>query len=221
MVVRVYQTRSFETTHENRIFDALLKELEQAWSDSEELVVLLGNFYCHGCELDAAILKRKSITVIDFKNYGGNIRFSENREWLADEVAIKGGNQRNPYLQIRNNKFALLNLLKTVNFPSGRQPNFGHISGLVLFHKPIIFDDLQLPVNLSPWFHVVDFAHVTERIAQITSRDIDLANQDIEAIVSHLDIPEYIPLGRNLQAVSPPVNETNTTEIELPESLRS
>ncbi|MBD2298387.1 nuclease-related domain-containing protein [Nostoc sp. FACHB-190] len=222
MVIRTYRTQPFETTHENRIFDALLKELKQNWADSEELLILLGNFYCNGSEIDAAILKRKSITVIDFKDYGGNIHFSENGKWFADNVEIKGGNKENPYLQIRHNKFALLDFLKgRLNLPSGRQPNFGHISGLALFHKPIIFDELQLPGTISPWFHIVDIDHVTERMAQITSREIDLTHHDLETIVSFFSIPEYIPIGRGYKAVTPQFKDDNIPEIELPEYLQS
>ncbi|AUS98968.1 hypothetical protein CLI64_00315 [Nostoc sp. CENA543] len=222
MVIRTYRTQPFETTHENRIFDALLKELEQNWADSEELLILLGNFYCNGSEIDATILKRKSITVIDFKDYGGNIHFSENGKWFADNVQIKGGNKENPYLQIRHNKFALLDFLKgRLNLPSGKQPNFGHISGLALFHKPIIFDELQLPGTISPWFHIVDIDHVTERMAQITSREIDLTHHDLEAIVSFFSIPEYIPIGRGSKAVTPQFEDDNIPDIELPEYLQS
>ncbi|BAZ51954.1 hypothetical protein NIES4103_46130 [Nostoc sp. NIES-4103] len=222
MVVRAYRTRPFETTHENRIFDALLHKLEQVWGDSEELIILLGNFYCYGSDIDAAILKRNSITVIDFKDYEGSIRFSENGKWFANNMEIKGGNKGNPYAQIRDNKFALLNFLKEkVNLPSGRQPNFGHISGLALFHKPIIFDELQLPRTITPWFHVVDIDHVAQRIAQITSRGIDLTDQDLEAIISSLDIPEYIPIGRSAKAITPQLDETNIADIDFPEYLQS
>jgi hypothetical protein len=45
MTVQAYRIQPFETTHENRIFDALLNELKRVWVDSEDLV-LLENFYC-------------------------------------------------------------------------------------------------------------------------------------------------------------------------------
>jgi hypothetical protein len=57
-------------------------------------------------------LKQDSISVIDFKDYEGKVAFSENGKWYADDVEIRGGNKRNPYLQIRDNKFALLDFLK-------------------------------------------------------------------------------------------------------------
>ncbi|GAB6058436.1 hypothetical protein JCM31598_15530 [Desulfonatronum parangueonense] len=122
--------------------------------------------------------------------------FSENGRWYANDVEIKGGNKRNPYLQIRDNKFSLLDFLKALDtLPSGRNPNYGHISGITVFHKTIEFNDTQIPRTISPWFHVVDLAHVAERLSQITSRAIDLSVKDIEFIVERLAIPSYVPAG--------------------------
>ena len=91
MAVYAYRSRPYETTHENRAFDALLGALETEWGKSEDTVVLLGNLYCRGSELDAAIIRQRSITVLDFKDYGGKIHFSENGTWFADDVEVKGG----------------------------------------------------------------------------------------------------------------------------------
>ncbi len=219
MTIQAYRTQPYETTHENRIFDALLRELEIVWGDEEDLVILLGNFYCNNCEIDAAILKRSSITVIDFKDYGGKISFSENGSWFADKVEVKGGSKPNPFIQIKENKFALLNSLKAIDLPSGRQPDLGHISGLALFHKPIVFEDSQLPPKIESWFHVVDFDRAVERLSQITSRKINLSNRDLKFIASNFSIPEYTPVGSRIK-----INletEKNTNQLELPESLQS
>lgn len=219
MVIQAYRTQPYATTHENRIFDALLNKLEEVWGSSEEIVLLLGNFQCQGCEIDAAILKKHSITVIDFKDYGGIINFSENGKWFADEIEIKGGNKLNPFVQIKNNKFALLKVLEKISFPSGNQPNLGHISGLALFHKPIKFDERQLPPNIERWFHVVDFERVIERLSQITSREISFSNQDLVHLSSSLSIREYIPVGLGIKAVTHSVKGLDKDEIDLPPSL--
>ncbi len=41
-------------------------------------MVLLGNLYYQGSEIDAAVLKGDSISVLDFKDYEGKVSFSEN-----------------------------------------------------------------------------------------------------------------------------------------------
>lgn len=221
MVIRAYRTQAYSTTHENRIFDALLNQLEEVWGESEETVILLGNFYCQGAEVDAAVLKKNSITIIDFKDYGGAIRFSENGRWLADEIEVKGGSRPNPFIQVRENKFALLNVLKQISFPLDNKPNLGHISGLVLFHKPITFNEHNLPPDINRWFHVVDFDHIVERLSQIASREINLSNQDLGCIVNALSIPEYLPVGSGVKAITFPKNQDNADAVEFPDALRS
>ncbi|MDJ1176481.1 NERD domain-containing protein [Roseofilum capinflatum] len=219
MVVKAYQTQRYTTTHENRIFDALLGKLEEVWGSSEEIVVLLGNFLCQGHEIDAAVLTKNSIIVIDFKDYGGLIEFSENGRWLADKIEIKGGNKPNPFIQIRDNKFALLRFLEKNSFTSGNQPNLGHISGLVIFHKPIKFDEKQLPSNIERWFHIVDFDRAVERLSQITSLEINLSNQDLEQILEKLSIPKYVPVRSGTKAVTSSIKGCDPEKIEWPDSL--
>jgi len=219
MPVKAYRNQSFKTTHENRIFDDLFRELKRVFGPEEVEVALLGNFYCSGAEIDAAILMRDSITVVDFKNYGGRISFSENGPWMADKVEVRGGNKRNPYLQIRDNKFCLLNKLKTLGLPSGRSPELGHISGMVLFHQPIEFEDRQLPNNVKPWLHVVDFEQATERLSQITSTKIDLTAEDIQFIAQSFDLNSYQPVGVKPATPAPIVEGTNA--VSLPECLLS
>ncbi|MEG4011750.1 MULTISPECIES: NERD domain-containing protein [unclassified Microcoleus] len=221
MTVQVYRTHAYGTTHENRIFDALANELKRVWADSDDLIILLGNFYCDGSEIDAAVMKRNSITVIEFKDYGGNITFSENGLWLAGEVQVRGGSKPNPFIQVRDNKFALLNSLKRISFSSDRQPNLGYISGLVLFHKPITFDEEQLPPNIERWFHVVDFAGTIQRLSQITSREINLSYQDLAKIVQHFSIPDYVPPGWGNKAITDSLSAVDTAKFELPNSLES
>ena len=220
MTIQTYRTQPYTTTHENRIFDALLGKLEEVWGNSEDIVLLLGNFHCQGSEIDAAILKKDSITVIDFKDYGGIIKFSENGKWFADTVEIRGGSKPNPYIQIKHNKFALLESLERITFPSGNQPNLGHISGLALFHKSIAFEDSQLPPNIERWFHIVDFDHVIGRLSQITSRGISLSNQDLEYIAKTLSIQEYKPVGSRVKAVSSSTKVVDTDVKELPISFQ-
>ncbi len=220
MAVQAYRTQPYTTTHENRIFDALLVKLEEVWGNSEDLVLLLGNFHCQGSEIDAAVLKRDSITVIDFKDYGGTVTFSENGHWFADEIKVKGGSKPNPYIQIKTNKFSLLEILKNVSFPSGHQPELGHISGIVLFHKSITFDDKQIPPNIERWFHVVGFDRVVERLSQITSRGISLTDRDLQHIVKILSIPEYIPVGAGTKAVSLPTKIFTSDERDFPVSFQ-
>jgi len=206
-MLKTYLTQPYENTHENVIFDQLKVKLEERFSESEDNVALLGNFLCMGYEIDAAVLKKRSLTVIDFKNYGGSVSFSENGPWYAEDQVIKGGSKPNPYLQLKANKFALVDYLKHLGeLPSKHLQNYGHISGMVLFHRPVLFEDRHLPASLRPWFFVTDFDHAVEKLRQITSRDLFFSNRDIDFICENLKIPPYTP-GQEQQSQPHPVSE--------------
>lgn len=90
----------------------------------------------------------------------------------------------------------------------------------MLFHKSIIFDEQQLTPNIERWFHIVDFDRIIERLSQITCRQISLSNRDLETIIKALNIPEYIPIGSSIKAVTLE-EKTNLTNLEFPDSLNS
>ena len=78
------------------------------------------------------------------KNYGGMIHFSENGDWFADELVVRGGRHVNPFRQVRAYKFAILNYFHnrgTRFLERQREMGWGQISGMVLFGKPIQFDE--------------------------------------------------------------------------------
>ena len=112
MPFQAYLPAGFEHSHESRMFAQLVKALAAHFGPSPEPVCLIGNVMFEDKEIDAVLLKSDVLLVIEMKDYGGTIRFSENTEWYADEVEVKGGTYRNPYSQIRANKIAFLNFLK-------------------------------------------------------------------------------------------------------------
>ena len=195
MTFKAYRAALFNHAHENRVFNQLRDILWAHWSKQDEPLHLLGNFYVDGSAIDALIIKRNALIVIDFKDYGGKLKFSENGPWKIDGKEVRGGNKTNPYQQIRDNKFELLNYLKDhVDFQSS--PNLGHIAGLCLFHQAIEFDEATLPHNVSRWFHIADISSVIRTIDEIVSSKINFSNADIDSIFSTLDVPIYHPDGR-------------------------
>lgn len=113
MGFKAFRGSAFNHSHENQVFNALHDMLSAEWEDRDEQLFLFGNFFVAGKEFDALIVKNNAIIVIDFKNFGGKLTFSENGSWYCDDVVVKGGNSRNPFLQIRSNKFALLDYVKS------------------------------------------------------------------------------------------------------------
>jgi hypothetical protein len=216
MTFKAYRAAPFSHAHENRIFNLLHDILQTHWGEQDEPLHLLGNFYIDGAEIDALIIKRNAVIVIDFKDYGGKLKFSENSRWTIDGTIVRGGNKTNPYQQIRDNKFQLLNYLNDrVKFQSS--PNLGHIAGLCLFHQAIEFDEATLPHNISRWFHVADVPTVIRTVDAIVSSAINFSNADIDAVLSTLDVPIYHPDGRSVEVPLPPYDEGD--ESPLPPRL--
>ncbi|MHA2784296.1 AAA family ATPase [Vibrio harveyi] len=209
-----YRAAPFEFTHENKVFNRLYDLLYQAWGNRDESLHLIGNVYVAGRPVDALVVKHNAIVVIDFKDYGGEITFSENGRWMAGDVTVKGGGSVNPYQQIRNNKFALLNYLQEqVTFQS--EPNLGHIAGLCLFHQDIHFDDKQLPSGVSRWFHVADVAHSVRTLESLASPAINLAPFEIERIIELLAVSRYYPDGYEIKATTEEALGKRTEPVEI------
>ena len=211
MTFKAFRGCAFNHSHENKAFNDLHDLLQQHWSEQDEPLYLFGNFFVGGKELDALVVKRNAIIVIDFKNYGGEVKFSENNRWTCDGVPVKGGNSINPYQQLRTNKFALLEYIKSDRISLISDPNLGHIAALTLFQQPIQFDELQVPAKIRSWFHVGDMLHAVRTIDSIASASIDLPNADLETLINTFDVPPYFPDGRPETRTT-----TATVESELP-----
>lgn len=208
MGFKAFRGQPFDHTHENKAFNKLYDLLESAWSKKDETVYLLGNFFVGGREIDALIIKESAIIVIDLKNYGGVVTFSENGHWLADEAIVKGGCSKNPFLQIRKNKFALVELLKSKAKSLTAKPNWGHVAGLALFSQPITFDKNAVPAKIASWFHVSDLDKAFRTVDSIVSSEITLPPRDIKAIIQWLEVTPFTPDGDMNTEVSPIENKS-------------
>lgn len=212
MTVLSYRGSRADTQHENQAFDTLLEGISNIWKNSEERVVIIGNFLCNGRQIDAAIFTKQSIIIIDFKDYGGGVELSENGPWYKDDTIVKAGGSRNPYLQLRANKYSgLAPFLEMLGpMPSGgkcffarvdeQNPpdgicNLHHINTMVVFLQPISFDSSKL--KLFPlWFNVTQLNDVPRLLNQITSPQINLQDRDIDFIVDKLGVEQYIPISK-------------------------
>lgn len=201
MGFKAFRGSSFNHSHENQAFNALYDMLSAEWEERDEQLYLFGNFFVAGKEFDALIVKHNAIIVIDFKNFGGEITFSENGPWYCDDVVVKGGNSRNPFLQIRSNKFALLDYVKSGRIEFHSRPNLGHIAGLVMFHHPIELDEGQIPQQIKSWFHVCDLNKALRTIDAIASAEIDLSSRELVSIADAFSVPEYFPDGKPVTKV--------------------
>ena len=196
MGFKAFRGRAFNHSHENHAFNTLYDMLQAEWDERDDQLYLFGNFFVAGKEFDALIVKNNAIIVIDFKNFGGELIFSENGPWSCGGVVVKGGNSRNPFLQLRNNKFALLDYIKNGHIEIYSKPNLGHIAGLVMFHQPIEVDETQIPQQIKSWFHICDLNKAIRTIDGIVSPEIDLSRHELDLIAETFSAPKYFPDGK-------------------------
>lgn len=217
MPLKVYIGEKFSHKHETEIFNSLIKKLKEQYDKSDELVILVGNFYYNNQEIDATIFKKNAVIVIDFKKYSGAIKFSENGKWYAGNEIIKGGNKINPFVQLRTNKFALVNFFKNNHYSilkSNKEINYGHIQAMVIFHNKISFQENTLPYNLQKWFHITDFDHCIEIINKLTDEEISFTNEEILNIIKVLNVTDYYSFDK-----SDEINIKNFNSIKVKHEL--
>ncbi len=194
MQVKAFLNSRFSTTHENQIFDELLKRLKERWNDSDESVILLGNFFYNNRDIDATLIKRDAIIVVDFKDYGGQLRFSENSIWKIGDINVKGGAFVNPFMQVRSSKSLISNFFKenTENIfkTANKKIAFNDIYGLILFHRHIELLN-PLPGEVKKWFYISDIDNICQTFHQITNSNLNLSDDEIQRIPSLLGLQEY------------------------------
>ena len=198
MAYKSYLINPFETTHENKFFREVSQDLKERYKEADNLNILIGNLSCNGHQIDALFIKSGQISVIDFKNYGGNLTFSENNPWVivtakGKQVLVAGGNNiRNPYNQILAYRNSVNDFLRpAINSflgPNRNDFNLRHISGIVLFQQDVqLKNKEQLPQN-APFFHISSRTNFLDLVNDINSSNLLLLDSEIEKILSVFNI---------------------------------
>ena len=184
MTILVYGEKA-NRTHENQMLQVFLERLEDRWADSTDWIVAVANAMWNGAEIDLVCILPSAIIVADFKGYGGTLTGTENGPWQADGVIVKGGRKANPYQQLRDNKFSVLDWLQSKALLSGR--NLGHISAGVIFSGGIT-DQLELPSKVRSWFYPSDLANCAVMLDGLSSPELRIAREEALEIVHRLGV---------------------------------
>jgi len=183
-----YRVNNYDNTAEREQFRFLCERLKVRYEKSEEFCIIVGN-YNIGVELDALLIKRDAIIVVEFKNYGGHIMATENGEWMCDDTPIKGGSRKTVLQQARINHTTVKRELKLLGVD---KKQIKDIPTLIIFHQPIDLDNRLSATNKS-WLHITDDAHAIEKIEDITCPNTTLSEQDVVGLAERLNIePFYI-----------------------------
>lgn len=184
MTILVYGEKA-SRTHENQMLQIFLERLEDRWADSTDWIVAVANAMWNGAEIDLVCILPSAIIVADFKSYGGTLTGTENGPWQADGVIVKGGRKANPYQQLRDNKFSVLDWLQSKALLSGR--NLGHISAGVIF-SGMIEDQLELPSKVRSWFYPTDLTNCAVTLDGLSSTELRIARDEALEIVRRLGV---------------------------------
>ena len=199
MSFKSYLVNPYEHSHENIFFRNLSSNLKKKFNADDLLSVLVGNLSCNGHQIDALFIARGKIIVIDFKNYGGELIFSENNPWQIntghDFVFVKGGGGlRNPFQQVSAYRYSLIQFLgnkqNDILDANHSNFNFGHINALIIFHQKISYDLNKIPQNIQVYFAIADYKDCLNALTDRASNQLNLSDKEIEKILIRLDIDE-------------------------------
>lgn len=167
------------------MLQAFLQGLEERWRDSDDWIFVVANSMWTGSEIDLVCVLPSAIIVADFKSHDGELTGTENGPWMANGILVKGGRKDNPFQQLRDNKFAVLNWLKSKSLLSGR--NLGHISASPIFSGPIV-DSLELSPNVRSWFFPTDLGNSAALLGSIASPQLKIEKKEAQIIVDRLGV---------------------------------
>ncbi len=184
MTILVYGEKACRT-HENQMLLVFLNRLEERWANSTDWIITIANAMWNGAEIDLVCILPSAIIVADFKSYGGKLTGTENGPWQADGVIVKGGRKANPYQQLRDNKFSVLEWLQSKALLSGR--NLGHISAGVIFSDRIE-DLLELPSKVRSWFYPTDLTSCAAMLDGLSSPELRIGKDEALEIVRRLGV---------------------------------
>ena len=212
MALQVYRYANYLTTDEREQFRSLCKLL----SKSKDDYILVANPIIGGRELDALLIKRDAIIVLEFKNYTGSLTASEFGDWHittdeGTEVVVKGGfGNKNPYVQVNHNKWSVVNKFKDeLNSPL---VNAYHVSGIVVFKGNITENNFNFSPKVRTWFRIADMTNIIEVIENIASPKIDFNDALWNELPKFLNVEDYI--WTDYEQTSSEISVNNNKEVE-------
>ncbi len=185
MTIHAFAGERASRTHENQMLQAFLERLESRWADSTDWIYVIANAMWEGAEVDLVCVLPCAILVADFKNYKGRLTGSENGPWQVDGVVVKGGARTNPFVQLRENRFSVINWINRKHLLQGR--NVGHISAGAVFSGPID-NQIDISPKSKSWFQATDLDHCASLLDSLASTGLSLKESEAADIVHLLGV---------------------------------
>ncbi len=199
MAYKSYLISNYENTHENVFFRELNHTLKNEYSEKLGLHILIGNLEVGGHSIDAVFIKDGAIIVIEFKDYTGELTFSENNPWTLkvgkNEIFVSGGSaSRNPYQQVKAYRRSLFEFLSErkneILSPNHEIDKWDHVNCIVLFHNSIKYDNYSIPEKINKYFFIEDKNTILNKLNDIYSKYLNFNDSELAKILKVLNITE-------------------------------
>ena len=217
MPVELWGNPKFNTTHERIALQKFWQSMQARFGDSEDLYLILVNYYLGGAELDMTVCKKDAIIVIELKEFAAPFTSTANGRWRAEDGTPVGSNGENPFQQARRYRFRWVNFLSELKnfFPPGKAQSmeFMHVSAFVAI-SPSLHPDTQNKLPYMPWFRLVGLDELDQAIDAQTSRKLSFSNQELKKLVKEELNLEKTDLTE-LFADQTPVSVTTPTGVRM------
>ena len=170
----------FDKPHERQMWDSLHETLSAAFRDDTEKSLLLGNFNC-GRQIDACLVTPHGITVIELKNYTGQLYAPLNGAWFVEARQVNKEGQPNPMEQVRGARHAIAKRLRTAwtrDLAGELPPKWQYICGRAVFNSGTVWED-RLDSETKKWFAIstleniaADLRHLAVDTFRLDAREI-------------------------------------------------
>ncbi|MFW6195978.1 MAG: AAA family ATPase [Thermoplasmatota archaeon] len=201
MTLKIIESPDFDYPQERRMFSKIKSILEDSFKDSYAILIPDPDF--EGSDADALLIQDDAITIIELKDYSGDIEGSENGDWICRKdkkiIEINKG-RKNPFIQVNGYRRSLINKLdsnKKSIFKSKflediiKKGVLAQISCLILFSGPIN-DKTEINKRKYPWFNITDMDNLEEEVFNIHSPGLDpYLNKTTMDKIRKVLVPKY------------------------------
>lgn len=178
--IKLYIGGQFENRHEVEQFNNILSIIEENNNNLGDFVVIFGNVFIEGEEIDALIFKENAIIIIEMKSWTGIVEGNENGKWV-----VNGEETKNAFRQCGRKRYALFTLLNKIY----EDIKFD-VSSWVVCDYGADCSKVECNEKDKKWFRAIPLDDLTvELIAQRSSRTIR-SIKEIEKMATKLHLQE-------------------------------
>jgi hypothetical protein len=205
VTVQLWIGQEFDTSHERAALHRFWNDMQSRFGQSQDLYLVLANYFIDGRQVDLTVLKRDAIIIIELKECPEPFQATENSGWLTIPAgrAVGTGGQ-NPFQQAKDYRFRWIDFLqnnqgKFLPPAKAQSMDFGHVSAFVAV-SPSLHPDSQNQLPRLPWFRLVGLDQLSQAVYQQTSRKLNFSDQELNALVALLNLRPADGLGSAEQA---------------------